>query len=133
MKNQISNLLTKVVFALFLFAAPVTMMAADKGKNPPAEIKYLGNVNDKPVFQIRFDNENAEELVLSLRDVNGVVIYSEVVKDKKYSRNIQLENNELDGLKFTLALRSKKSTRTQTFQVSRSVRITEDVQVAQVN
>lgn len=133
MSNMARTLLSATFFSLFIFLfVPSTVQANDKIKNPSVEIKYVGSIDYKPIFQISFDNQDAEEVFLTLRDENGVVIYSEVVKDKKYARKIQLESVESDVLKLTLTLRSKKSTQSEQFQINKSTRVVEDVVVAKL-
>lgn len=108
------------------------VQAADSTKTPPVEIRYIGNMNEKPVFQIEFDNESGEDVYLALRDGWGETIYGEWVKDKKYTRKIQIENFDVDELKITVVLRSKKGYQTQSFRISQNTRTVEDVAVAKL-
>ena len=137
MKNfsnlSLKNVLRSVAFTAlvaFLFV-PSTVLATDTKPLPLAEIKYIGSIDFKPVFQIDFNNEDAAEVNLLLRDENGTIIYFEVIKDKKYSRKIQLENIERNA-RVTLKLRSKKGSQSQVFQINKSTRIVEDVVIAKV-
>jgi len=135
MKNS-SNINWRKTFRAVTFAALVLFLsvstnvhAADKAKSVPVEIKYLGSIDDKPVFQIDFDNQNSEEMLLTLKDDSGNIIYTELVKDKKYSRKIQLESADLSDLKMILVLSNKKAYQSQTFQISRNTHIIEHVKV----
>lgn len=138
MKNATfsGNTLTRVLKAsvsalLILVLAGTTPVHAanDKGKDEPAAVKYLGSVNGKPTFQIAVNNPLGEELSLSLRDEEGYLIYSDVVKDKTYSRNLQFDELDANRLKVTLTVRGKKDTKTQTFEITKSTRMVEDVAV----
>lgn len=130
--KAVRRMVASVAFAsLILALTPSTVHAADKIKNPPAEIKYVGSVDSKPVFQISFANEEAEEVNLTLKDQDGTVIYADVIKDKNYSRKIQLENVD-SNIKMTLTLRSKKASQTQQFQINKNVRVVEDVVIAKL-
>ena len=125
------KVINSVVFAaLFLLASGVTTIhAADRKKETPVDITYVGTVNEKPVFQINFENTTGEEVFLSLTDENGNYIYSEVVKDGRYSRKIQLDNAELNEMKLKLTLRTKRNFQTQLFDINTNVRTVRDVQV----
>lgn len=130
--NAVRRMVASVTFAsLILFLTPSTVHAADEVKNPPAEIKYIGSVDSKPIFQINFANLNSDEVNLTLKDQYGTVIYADLIKDKNYSRKIQLENVDSD-LKLTLTLRSKAGTQTQQFKINKNVRVIEDVVVAKL-
>jgi hypothetical protein len=103
-----------------------------KSKNPAVEIKYLGSVDYKPIFKVEFENEGEDDLYLSLKDENGNTFYSEQVKDKKYSKKFQFENMDLDGMNFTVVLRSKNGTRSQMFEINKNVRQVEDIVIAKI-
>lgn len=116
------------VFLLFtIYASPV--QAADTVKPSPVDVIYLGDINSKPVFQIDFDNQYNEKVLLVLSDYNGNTIYSEWVKDKKYSRKIQLEDSDFETLKLKLSLRTKDSTDTFNYQINRKIHTVEDVKI----
>lgn len=132
MKNRINILKTFGFIALFSFLfVPVTLLAEETKPVLPVDITYVGNIDYSPVFQISFDNQEGSEVNLILRDEDGNIIFSEVVKDKKYARKIQLQGLDRD-VKLTLTLRSKKSTQSQVFQINKNTRIVEDVVVAKV-
>jgi hypothetical protein len=101
----------------------------DKFKDAAVEVKYLGSVQGKPTFQIAFNNPLGEEVSLSLRDENGYLIYSDVVKGKTYSRKLQFNDLDTDRLKVVLTLRTKKESQSQTFEITKSTRVIEDVAV----
>jgi hypothetical protein len=129
------NALTRLIkpaAATLLFMSLLGQVQAnpiDKTKNAPVEVKYLGSVQGKPLFQIAFNNPLGEEVTLSLRDENGVLIYSDVVKDKSYSRKLQFNDLDTDKLRVTLTLRTKKESQSQTFEITKSTRVVEDVAV----
>ena len=132
--RSFGKVVSSVVFAaLFLIVSGVTAVrAADRKIETPVNITYVGTVNEKPVFQINFDNTTGADVFLSLTDENGNYIYSEVVKDGKYSRKIQLDNAELTDLKLKLTLRTKKNVQTQLFDINTNVRTVQDVQVVRL-
>lgn len=127
----VRRMVTSATLLLILLSTATTVNATDKVKNPPAEIKYIGSVDSKPIFQIDIANADAEEVSLTLKDQDGTVIYADLIKDKTYTRKIQLENVD-SNLKLTLSLRSKKGVQTQQFLINKNVRVIEDVQVAKL-
>lgn len=142
MKNSIlinankafKNVLTITAFFAFLLVSG-NVKANDEGgkfKNPSVEIKYLGSVDFKPIFKVEFNNEEAGDFYLSLKDDSGNTFYSELVKEKKYSKKFQFDNMDVDGMSFTLVLRSKKGTSAQVFEINKNVRQVEDIVIAKI-
>jgi hypothetical protein len=122
-----------VMMSMFLVLVSTTQVhAEDRKKSAPADITYVGTVNDKPVFQISLDNTTGEDLYLTLTDEYGNYIYSEVVKDAKYSRKIQLDNGDLADMKLKLTVRSKNTYQSQLFDVNTNVRTVRDVEVVKL-
>ena len=126
--NNVRKAATFMVLAsVLVFNAPIAN-ATDK-VNPNIEVKYMGTVNNSPLFQVEFNNEEGDEVSIYLRDAHGNLLYSEVTKDKKFSRKFRLEDIELDDNKITLHIRSKKGNLSETFQINKSVRQVEEVVV----
>ena len=126
--------LTLTALTIFLFAANNANASDDGGKAKPpvVEIKYMGTVDHMPVVKVEFDNADGGEYYLSLKDDNGHVFYSEVVKATKYSKSFQFDNTDLSGMRVTLSLKSKKENRTQVYEINKSVRQVEDVVIAKI-
>lgn len=137
MKNAIlsGNALTRLVkpAALMLLSlsllSTVPALATDSSKNVPAEVKYVGTKDGQPLFQIAVNNPQGEEVALTLRDAEGYVIYTDVIKDKAYTRTLRFDDLDADKLKLVLTLRTKKDVQSQTFEITRSLRTVDDVAV----
>jgi len=135
MKNATlsGNTLTRLsVIALVILSLAITAPAHATGGDPkeaPAAVKYLGSVDGKPTFQLAVNNPQGEAVSLTLRDEEGYLIFSDMIKDKAYTRKLQFDGLDADKMKLTLILRTKKDTQTQTFEITKSTRTVEDVAV----
>ena len=135
MKNATlsGNTLTRLsVIALLIVGLVSASPAQANGETPkeaPAVVKYLGNVDGKPTFQLAVNNPTGQEVSLSLRDENGYLIYSDTIKDKEYARKLQFDELGGEKLKLTLVLRTKKDVQTKTFEITKNTRTVEDVAV----
>jgi len=130
--NTLTRLFKPSVIALLILGLVSTAPAHAIGENPkdaPAAVKYLGNVDGKPLFQLAVNNPKGEQISLTLRDENGYLIYSDVIKGKAYSRNLRFDELDTERVKMTLILRTKKDTQTQTFEITKNLRTVEDVAV----
>ena len=99
-------------------------------KNNIPVIKYLGLLEDKLVFQIDVTGAPDDKLLVSIKDEDGNLLFTERVKDQKFSRKVAIEKEVLKGRKVTLVIQGAKEKSEQTFQISRNTRLVEDVVVA---
>lgn len=130
--NTLRNVAASVLLAVILVFASATANATDKIKTPNVEVKYVGTVDNSPLFQVEFNNENGEEVFVTLRDANGNILYSEVTREKKFSKRFRLEGIELNDSKVTLNIRSKKESAAHVFTINKSVRQVEEVIVSKL-
>lgn len=117
---------------LFVLLTSSNIYAADANPELPVAVTYVGTENYSPVFLIQFDNEEEEAVLLTLKDEAGNIIYTEVVKDKKFSKRFKLEGAELGKMKLVLTLRYKGASNTEVFEISRNARQVEEVSVAKI-
>lgn len=103
-----------------------------KGGDLPAELTYLGSVNYSPVFQLDITNEDGENVNISLRTVDGDILYATNFKGKNFSRKFQFDKAELSNMQLKLVVSSKKKVQVQNFQISHSNRVVEEVVVGKL-
>ena len=111
---------------------------ANAKKETPIEFKFIGKINNQPVFQLTLDNDASEVYYTTLKDQNNDVIYSEKVKakDVNYTRKYQLNINEDDlnasefGVKVEVT--SAKTHETQVYKISSPTDVHEDIIVAKL-
>jgi hypothetical protein len=99
-------------------------------KNNNPVIRYLGVLEDKLIFQIDLNGAPNDKLLVSIKDDDGNLLFSERVKDQKFSRKVAIEKEMFEGRKVMFIIQGAKESSEQTFQVSRNTRLVEDVVVA---
>lgn len=124
---------TMVVCALLVISFPseATAQKFSTDSNNP-EIKYLGNVQDKLVFQIELKNTSSESLFVSIKDDDGVVLFTERVRDNQFSRKFAFDKEEFSGRKLSFVIHDANENTTHSFQVARSMRVVEDVVITRL-
>lgn len=135
MHTLISKVAMPVAFicVVLLSAVPGSVKAQEGLKeDTPVEVKYLGQVNYQPIFQIDINNEAEEELFVVLKDEDGSVLYTEKFKDKKFSKKFQFNKADLQDLKIIMTLASKKEKINQVFLVNKTTSVVEDIVVSKV-
>lgn len=98
----------------------------------PVEVKYVGSLNQQPVLEISLDNANAEDLSVTLKDMDGNVLYSGNFNDRKISKKFQFDNQGSDNIQIKLTVSSKKKSYTEVFQVNRSRQVVENVVISKL-
>ncbi len=110
----------------FGFTSPAK--ANDEKKTIPVELKYLGNIENKPVFQLTLNGADENEFTIVVRDEYNTVLYRDNVSGNT-SKKFLLNTEELAGVGVQFEITGKKSFKTVTYEVNKSSRIVEDVVV----
>lgn len=136
LKSYLHRTFTAAVVASVLLVSSLPLAAGaqqlSSDKNNP-EVKYLGTIDNKLVFQI--DLQNASEnnyLFVSIKDENGSTLFNEKIRANQFSRKVAFEKEEFEGKKISFVIYNGRESSTQVFQVSRSLRMVEDVAITQV-
>ncbi len=133
--KEIKRVITLGVLALvFVFNAGIAKANSEKKNNDrkSIELRYVGSVNQMPVFEIVCDNEAGEDLNITLRDADGVVLYTGSFSDKKIVKRFQFDNSSNDDIKLKLTVGTKKKSQTEIFQINRSSQVIEAITVAKL-
>lgn len=95
-----------------------------------ASVKHLGNPPGSVVFQVLYDNPTGERFSITIRDMEGAVLYQDHYSDKKFDKKFQLPKEQSEKLKFII--KGAKSNQAQTFEVSSNTRVIEELVVQKV-
>ncbi|MEP6596283.1 MAG: hypothetical protein ABJA71_10070 [Ginsengibacter sp.] len=132
MKRFISrSKIIAMAFALTFSLGSVENFAQDTNNKSdnPVELTYIGNVNNQPQFQLKLNNNEAGEFVITIKDLSGNVLYSEVATGKLFSRKYLLNIDEMGVSEIRFEVSSKKSNSKTVYAVSTTSRVVEDVAV----
>lgn len=94
MKNSKKNsrILMVALAALFITACTTVAHATEKKGNEAVSVKYVGAVNNAPIFQLSFTNEKDEKYIVKITDTDNT-IYTETINGKAQVRKFQFVNN----------------------------------------
>ena len=105
------------------FSTP--LLAMEKKTDPPGvEIKYLGFQGKNPVFEIVFNNLQADNYFISIRDEAGTTLHSEKISGKSVSRRYRINTEEVipeGGLRFEIRVGSTNKTEVYVAGITESV------------
>jgi len=126
------NLRTTAI-ALFaaLSIASVNTAMAGEGTKPKAgiDLKFIGNNDNQPVFQLNVNNTEDDEYIVTFRDDQNNVLYAGKLKGINITKNFQL--NTEDGADNTLSVevKSKKTNKAETYKINRTTSFTQEIVV----
>lgn len=87
-----------VIFATVLMAGTLVLTPSfasnGKGENPDVVISYVGLKGNNPTFKINFNNNETDNFIVTIKDREGNIIYSEKIRGKKVSRTYQIDTEE---------------------------------------
>lgn len=133
-KNYLRSAVTGAMIVCVLLVTGLSPAANAQpfstGNNHP-EIKYLGTIDDKMVFQVDLENVPANQYV-SIRDEEGNTLYTERIGNTKFSRKFAFEKEEFEGKKVSFVIHGGKASTDLTFQVSRNTRLVEDLVITKL-
>ena len=127
MKKVMNKNKTIIVALLAIFSASFSnpVAAMDKKSDPPGvEIRYLGFLNNNPVFEINTNNVLADNFIVTIRDESGLVLYSEKISGKNLTRKYRIDTEEEiaeGGLRFEVRSASTKKTEVYIAGISENV------------
>jgi hypothetical protein len=133
MKNAIK-------FAIALIALTVGLstvtLANDEGgrKQNITELKFIGNVENKPVFQLNLNNDGDDEIIVTFRDEYGNVLYNAKFSGSNLSKKFMLKPDDFTSdVAVSVVVKSKKNNSTEVYSINRSHSYVEETVVNKVN
>jgi hypothetical protein len=127
-----------ILIGLFTICAVALSNTSFAGSNDNnlTQLKFVGKVNNRPVFQLKLNNNVSAVYYINIKDANSNVLYAEKVKGAHLTRNYQLDidQSELDSPDFGLRVEvtSSATHKTEVYKVSTQTSVTKDIIVAQL-
>jgi hypothetical protein len=97
-----------------------------------ATVKYVGTDNNSYVFNVVYNNDNGEKFLVRITDDGGNVLFTQTYTDKKFDKRFRLLKEDIGG-KLNFTIKNLKDNSIQTFQVTTTEQVVEDVVVKKVN
>lgn len=120
MKKATMNFVLALI-TLTLGFSTVTLANDEDRNNNITELKFIGNVENKPVFQLSLNNDGSDEIVVVFRDEAGNVLYSDKFKGANISKKFMLKTDDFGGdVQVSVVVKSKKNNSTEVYSINRS-------------
>ncbi len=135
MKKVLRNksLIAIALFTVFTVALAPVAMANSSNTIVPMELKFLGNVNNKPLFQLNVvGNAEENEFTIAIIDEFGNRLYKETIKGENFSKRFLIDTETLGDTELRFEITSNKSSKPVVFETNRESRLVEEVVVNKV-
>ena len=130
MKTKIKNFGTIALVVALSFTATVSWAFDGTKDTPVVSLKYLGLVQNQPMFQLDLNSVEETDFYVSIKDQYGQVIYNEKIKAKNFTRNYRLNTSVDDAiLKVEVREGNKKP---EVFTINRNTRYYEETNISKL-
>lgn len=98
-----------------------------------AQLHFVGKVENLPVFRLVLNNSVSEEYVVTVKELNGDVLFSEKLKKGTSSRVYKLDTENADLITgTTFEVTNKTTNKTTVYKISSVSRTVENVTIAKL-
>lgn len=108
-------------------------LAIDEKKPIPVEMKFVGNVENQPVFELIFTGTEENEFMIVVRDEFNYELYRDNIKAGHVTQKFLLNTEELGDAAIQFEITDKKSNETVIFEVNKKQSFIEDVVISKRN
>jgi hypothetical protein len=133
MKRMIN---TRAIAIALVAALSVTFttpaMATDKDTVIPVELKFIGNLQNQPLFHMIFNGTQESEFTIIVRDQIGNVLHKEIVKGTSITKKFLLNTDELGDADLRFEISSKSYDKPVVFEINKHSRFVQDVVVTRM-
>ena len=120
------------LIAVTLGFSTVTL-ANDEGKiKNITELKFIGNMENQPVFQLNVTNTEEDEFTVTFRDEAGNILYTDKFKGANINKKFMLKSEEFGDAALHVIVKSKKNGSTDLYTINRSHTYVEETVVNKI-
>ena len=134
MKSDSRNFGKLAIVALaftLAFTTPTMANDGEKGDHK-TELKFIGNMENQPVFELNLANKEEDEYTVIFRDQNGNILYNDKFKGAGLTKKFLLKSDEFGDEVLNVIVKSKLGNTTEVYTINRSHSYVEETQVNKV-
>ncbi len=131
MKAKIKNYGTIALFVAFSLMATVSWANDGRNDTPAVSLKYIGLVQNQPMFQLDLNSVEETDFYVSIKDQDGRVIYNEKIKAKTFTRNFRLDTESLDDAILKVEVRDGNK-KPEVITINRNTRYYEETSISKL-
>jgi hypothetical protein len=122
-----------IALVAFTFAFSNTTLANEEGPTKHVtELKFIGNKENQPVFQLNLTNTVEDEYTVTFRDEYANILYTEKFKGVNISKKFLLKSEDFGDASLNVVVRAKNGNTTEVYKINRSHSYVEETVVNKV-
>ena len=123
----------KIAIALATVLTLGLSSTAFAANEAPAELKFVGKQQNLPLFQLNLNNSDNLSYIVTVKDAEGNVLFSEKLTGENISRTYKLNTEDVDLIGgTTFEVTNSKTKNTSVYKIRNNVKIVTDVEVAKL-
>lgn len=126
------GILAITLIAFTLSFSTVTLANEEGPKKTVSELKYVGKLENQPVFQLDLNNSEEEEFSVTFRDEYGNILFSEKFTGVNITKKFLLNNDELSDAHLNVVVRARKRNTTDVYTINRNTSYVEETVVNKI-
>ncbi|MBE2231037.1 MAG: hypothetical protein IAE96_10365 [Chitinophagaceae bacterium] len=125
------RVLTIALVTLFTTSFAGNANAGEKKPALPAEIRYVGKVENSPVFELNIPSTGVkDDYVISVKDEYGNTLHAENIKADGFTKKFMLALEDNTEYTIQFVIHSKNTKRSVLYTINNNTRTTEEVVVS---
>ncbi|MBO9199602.1 MULTISPECIES: hypothetical protein [Niastella] len=122
-----------IVLVAFTLAFSNTTLANNEGPNKHVtELKFIGNKENQPVFELNLTSAIEDEFTVTFRDEYGNILYTEKFKGATLTKKFMLKSEDFGDSALHVVVKSKINNSTEVYSINRSHSYVEETVVNKV-
>lgn len=121
---SVSVLLTSLNSNAAISSPNIEILSGDK-----SSVQFAGSTSDALVFKVHVDNEKADNFTLTIKNDEGVMLFSKSFNDIDFEKQFKILKNEQDGDRYYFTVSSSNKNLEETYVISSTTRTVDDVTV----
>ena len=134
MKIDSGNFGKLTIAALALTLAFTSPVAANEGgkDNPKTELKFIGNMENQPVFELNLANKVEDEYTVTFRDEYGNILFTDKFKGAGLTKKFLLKSEDFGDAALNVTVKSRNNNTVEVYSINKSHSYVEETQVNKV-
>ena len=132
-KNNINTIVLALAAVFMLSFTTATPVNKELSENSVSELKFAGRVENSPLFRLVLNNPSSTHFLITVREGNGDLLFSEKLSGSAISRVYKLDtdNSELiSGTTFEVT--NKTTNRTTVYTIKNLTTTVENLTIAKL-
>ena len=110
----------------------VTLASEEPKKAATTELKFIGNLNNSPVFELSLLNSAEDEITVTFRDDAGNIVYVNTFKGSGINKKFLLKSDGFENTGLNVTVKSVKANSTEVYAIKTNNTYVEETVVSKV-